>query len=140
VTVLLVDDDPIILRCHARCLDAEFDIETCADALDADRRVAQGGIDVVVSDVSMPGMTGFELLRALRERDAHLPVILVSAQSATERAADAVGEGAFVYLMKPVTGAMLRAAVRLAAQYRRSPRTERPMPRSAPRLSDAPSS
>jgi DNA-binding NtrC family response regulator len=140
VTVLLVDDDPVILRCHARCLDTEFDVESCPSALEADRRIAQGGIDVVVSDVSMPGMTGFELLRAVRERDARLPVILVSAQSTTDRAADAVTEGAFVYLTKPVTGAMLRAAVRLAAQYRRSPRTDRPPPRTAQRLSDAPRS
>jgi DNA-binding NtrC family response regulator len=140
VIVLLVDDDPVILRCHARCLDHEFDVELCTNALEAERRVAGGGIDVVVTDVSMPGMTGFELLGALRARDAHLPVILASAQSATDRAADAVREGAFAYLMKPVEGAMLRAAVRLAAQYRRSPRTDRPPPHSLLRPSAAPRS
>jgi DNA-binding NtrC family response regulator len=122
VRVLLVDDDPVILRSHVRCLDQEFAVETCASAIDADRRVAQGGIDVVVSDVSMPGMTGFELIGALRTRDAHLPVILASALSARENANDAVDDGAFVYLTKPVDPATFRAAVRLAVQYRRSAR------------------
>jgi DNA-binding NtrC family response regulator len=122
-TVLLVDDDPVILRSHARFLDAEFAVETCGSAKDADRRIAEGGIDVVVSDVSMPGMTGFELLGAIRERDARLPVILASARSVVERAERALSEGAFVYLSKPVDPAMFRAAIRLAVHYRRAPRT-----------------
>jgi DNA-binding NtrC family response regulator len=125
--VLLVDDDPVILRCHARCLDGEFAVETCANALDADERVAQGGIDVVVSDVSMPGMDGFELISALRTRDQHLPVILASATPSRRGADDAGDDGAFVYLAKPVDPATFRAAVRLAAQYRRTVR--RPMDR-----------
>jgi putative two-component system response regulator len=122
VTVLLVDDDPVILRSHVRCLDGEFAVETCANAIDADRRVAEGGIDVVVSDVSMPGMSGFELIGAIRTRDAHLPVILASALSALESAENAINDGAFVYLTKPVDPATFRAAVRLAVQYRRSAR------------------
>lgn len=120
VTVLLVDDDPVILRCHVRCLEGEFAVETCANALDADQRVAQGGIDVVVSDVSMPGMNGFELIRALRTRDQHLPVILASATPAREGAKNVGDDGVFVYLTKPVDPATFRAAVRLAAQYRRA--------------------
>jgi DNA-binding NtrC family response regulator len=121
-TVLLVDDDPVILRAHARCLDGEFEIETCDSGTAADRRVEAGGIDVVVSDVSMPGMSGFELLQAIRSRDLHLPVILASALSAQEHADEAIGNGAFVYLPKPVHPATFRAAVRLAVQYRRTTR------------------
>ena len=124
-TVLLVDDDPVILRSHARCLDEEFFIETCANALEADRRIVEGGIDVVVSDVSMPGATGIELLGTLRARDARLPVILASA-SAVDHAEATNGAGAFVFLRKPVDPPMFRAAVRLAVQYRRSPRTDAP--------------
>src|SRR5688572_18556646 len=101
VTVLIVDDDPVILRSHIRCLNGEFAVETCNDGLEAEQRVAAGGIDVVVSDVSMPGMNGIELLGAIRTRDAHLPVILASALSAIEGADDAIGNGAFVYLPKP---------------------------------------
>ena len=124
--MLLVDDDPVILRSHARFLDDEFTIETCANGHDADRRVAEGGIDVVVSDVSMPGMTGFELLDAIRRRDARLPVIIASAHSALEPAERARGEDAFVYLSKPVDPATFRAAVRLAVHYRRTPKTTPP--------------
>ena len=139
-TVLLVDDDPVILRCHARCLNGEFSIETCSNARDAYRRVVEGRIDVVVSDVSMPEMTGFELLSALRKRDPFLPVILVSASSAIDDASNATNDGVFVYLTKPVDGAMFRAAVRLAVQYRRSPRTERPRSPPSKRPSAAPKS
>ena len=135
--MLLVDDDPVILRCHIRCLDDEFDVETCSNASDAERRVAEGGIDVVVSDVSMPGMTGFQLMASLRRTDAYLPVILASAVQMLDCADDALDEGAFVYLTKPVAPAMLRAAVRLAAQYRRTARTE-PPPAPSPRFTSAP--
>jgi DNA-binding NtrC family response regulator len=125
-TVLLVDDDPIILRCHVRCLNDEFRIETYSNPVDAYRRVLEGQVDVVVSDVSMPGMTGLELLGAIQRRDPFLPVILVSASSTIDGADKAILDGAFLCLTKAVDGAMFRAAVRLAVQYRRSPRTERP--------------
>lgn len=137
-TVLLVDDDPIIIRCHARSLNDEFIIETCSTALGAYRRVLEGGIDVVVSDVSMPEMTGFELLGAIHECDPFLPVILASASPTIDSANSALLDGAFVYLTKPVDGAMFRAAVRLAVQYRRSPRTERPRAPSSKRASAMP--
>src|SRR5260221_4433957 len=91
-TVLLVDDDPVILRCHLRCLEGEFAVEMCSNGADAERCVAQGGIDVVVSDVSMPGMTGVELLGALRKRDVHLPVILASALPELDSGANALGD------------------------------------------------
>jgi DNA-binding NtrC family response regulator len=139
-TVLLVDDDPVILRCHARCLNDEFAIETCSSPLDAYRRVVEGRIDVVVSDVSMPEMTGFELLAAIRKHDPFLPVILASASNAIDNASSAISEGVFVYLTKPVDGPMFRAAIRLAVQYRRSPRTERPRASLSNRPSAAPSS
>lgn len=121
-TILLVDDDPVILRAHVRWLNGEFAIETCDSGNAAERRVDAGGIDVVVSDVSMPGMSGFELLSSIRSRDLHLPVILASALSGRENADEAIGSGAFVYLPKPVHPATFRAAVRLAVQYRRSSR------------------
>jgi DNA-binding NtrC family response regulator len=131
-TVLLVDDDPVILRAHVRWLNGEFSVETCDSGSAADRRVEAGGIDVVVSDVSMPGMTGFELLGAIRRRDLHLPVILASALSACENADEAIGNGAFVYLPKPVHPATFRAAVRLAVQYRRTARASPSTRPSAP--------
>ncbi len=131
-TVLLVDDDPVILRSHVRCLDGEFAVETCANAADADKRVAEGGIDVVVSDVSMPGMSGLELMGAIRTRDAYLPVILASALSAGSNAENAIDDGAFVYLTKPVDPATFRAAVRLAVQYRRTARRATGRPSAAP--------
>jgi DNA-binding NtrC family response regulator len=137
-TVLLVDDDPIILRCHIRSLNDEFLIETCSNGPDALRRLMEGHIDVVVSDVCMPEMTGFELLSAIRQSDPRLPVILASASPTTD-ANQAMSDEVFVYLSKPVDGAMFRAAVRLAVQYRRSPKTERPRAPLSRRPSAAPS-
>jgi DNA-binding NtrC family response regulator len=138
-TVLLVDDDPIIVRCHMRSLKDEFLIETCSNGRDALRLLMERRIDAVVSDVCMPEMTGFELLSAIRQRDPFLPVILASASPTTD-ADKAMSDGVFVYLSKPVDGAMFRAAVRLAVQYRRSPRTERPRASLSKRPSTAPSS
>jgi DNA-binding NtrC family response regulator len=131
-TVLLVDDDPVILRSHARILDDEFALEMCTNAEDAERRIIEGGVDVVVSDVSMPGMSGFELLDAILARDGRFPVILASAPSLSANANRALREGAFLYLSKPVEPAMFRAAVRLAVHHRRTPRTKPPEAISSP--------
>ena len=58
--------------------------------------------DVVVSDIMMPGLTGIDLLRAIRERDLDLPVLLLTGSPNLESAARAVNEGALRYLLKPI--------------------------------------
>jgi len=124
--VLLVDDEPQVLRALARNLiGCEYRVETFGSAEQAVQRVAQGNVEVIVSDISMPGMSGLELLRAVRQYDVDLPVVLVTGLPAVESAARAVEYGAFKYLMKPVEREALRSTVSRAARLYRLAKTKR---------------
>ncbi len=68
--VLLVDDEPTILRAYsALLLKAGYDVEKAADGAEALGRLRSQSFDVIVSDISMPRMSGLDFLRAVRERD-----------------------------------------------------------------------
>jgi len=125
-TVLLVDDEPEALRAFERTLrGAGYQVEAFVSARDAVKRVSAGGVHVVVSDISMPEMTGVELLRTIRAHDADLPVVLVTGLPAIDSATDAVEYGAFKYIVKPFEPEVLRAAVERARKLYRLARMKR---------------
>jgi EAL domain-containing protein (putative c-di-GMP-specific phosphodiesterase class I) len=124
-TVLLVDDEPVVLRSFERLLRGVGNVVPCATAVAAIERVRQGGIDVVVSDISMPGMTGLDLLRDIRSFDQDLPVILATGLPTVETAAGAIEHGVFRYLTKPIHTALLRGTVAQASQLYRLARLKR---------------
>src|SRR5580692_11315705 len=118
--VLLVDDDDALRRASARVLgNAGFDVVQAADGREAIGQLERGEFDVVVSDVMMPNMTGLELLRAIRQRDLELPVILLTGMPNVEAALEAGRHGALHYLAKPVNNSQLVAAVARAERLRR---------------------
>lgn len=118
--VLLVDDDPTVLRSFSRSLRrAGFDVETAADGQTAVKRVDNETFDVILSDIAMPGMSGIQLLREVREHDLHVPVILVTGDPAVRTAVQALEYGAFHYLTKPVESSELESVVEKAVQLRR---------------------
>ncbi len=100
-TVLIVDDDPMVLRVHARILErSHYVVAPCLTPHEAIQHISNGNVRVVVSDVSMPEMTGIELLRLIRQHDKDLPVVLVTGQPNLKTAAEAIEYGAFMYLLK----------------------------------------
>jgi EAL domain-containing protein (putative c-di-GMP-specific phosphodiesterase class I) len=106
--VLVADDEPSLARALGRQLaGAGFQVDTATDGRAAAEMARGTRYDVIVSDISMPGMTGIELLRAVRQRDLDVPVILMTAQPAVETAIAAVELGALRYLPKPIDGATL---------------------------------
>lgn len=120
--VLLVDDDERLLRVLARGLrQAGLDVAVASDGPAAlaelhaaARSGAEGGaatFDVVVSDVGMPGMSGVELLRAVRQIDTELPVILCTGAPSLETATGALEHGALQYFAKPVAIEVLAQAI-----------------------------
>jgi|HubBroStandDraft_5_1064220.scaffolds.fasta_scaffold48316_2 EAL domain-containing protein (putative c-di-GMP-specific phosphodiesterase class I) len=118
--ILVVDDDAPLRRASARILGAEgFQVVQAEDGEEALRLLTGGEFDVVVSDVMMPRTTGLQLLRAIRERDLELPVILMTGAPSTESALEAKRHGALHYLTKPVDGARLVSAVTRAERLRR---------------------
>ncbi len=117
--VLLVDDDRPMRTALARLLEhAGFAPLTAGSVDEAKRILADETIDVIVSDINMPGSSGLQFLADVRDQDASLPFILMTAAPQLESAILAVNLGAFRYLMKPVDLAELEATVRKAGLAR----------------------
>lgn len=102
--LLAVDDDPNVLRSLARLLKSRgYMVETVGSGHEAMERITRSGeFDAILSDISMPGMTGIQLLRTVREHDLDVPVLLVTGEPAVSTAVQALEYGAFHYLTKPV--------------------------------------
>ncbi|HBG73358.1 MAG TPA: hypothetical protein DDX05_07030, partial [Deltaproteobacteria bacterium] len=78
--ILLVDDEEIFLRPLARTIVAAgFLVDTAGTASEAREKLKTGEVDLVISDVRMPGMDGIAFTRSLREEFGDLPVILMTA-------------------------------------------------------------
>lgn len=102
IKVLLVEDDRSLREALAdTLLLAGHDYRAVGCAEDALTAVAHEAFSLVVSDVNMPGMDGHQLLALLRARQPQLPVLLMTAHGAVERAVDAMRQGAADYLVKP---------------------------------------
>jgi len=102
VRLLLVDDDRSSRDATASFLqDVGYDVVTAPDGEQALRRLGDG-IAVVVTDLAMPRLDGLGLLAAVRERAPHLPVIMLTGQGSEKLAVQALKNGAFHYLTKPV--------------------------------------
>lgn len=125
-TIVLVDDEPEALRAFQRMLSGlGYRVEAFTSAREAVKRVSAGGVHVVVSDISMPEMSGVELLRTIRAHDADLPVVLVTGLPGIDSATDAVEYGAFKYIVKPFEADVLRLAVERARKLYRLARMKR---------------
>ncbi|MGE0861580.1 MAG: PAS domain-containing protein [Gammaproteobacteria bacterium] len=115
--VLVVDDEPAVARFVAEWLDAEGQqAETFTDPVAALRwaRDNPAGFDLLITDQTMPGLTGMELARSLREQCAWLPVIVCTGLADRVDAPRASSEGLQV-LLKPVPLEQLHAALARAA-------------------------
>jgi EAL domain-containing protein (putative c-di-GMP-specific phosphodiesterase class I) len=124
--VLLVDDDDALRSTLSELLhDLDFDVDEAPRASDALKLLASTRYDVVLSDIQMPGMDGIEFLRALRRIDLDLPIVLMTGAPSVESAIEAVEYGAFRYLRKPVSAAVIEETLRRAARYHTLTRLKR---------------
>ncbi|QHQ34298.1 response regulator [Algicella marina] len=102
----MVDDDSTEIRLLQRGFakaEAEVDFETHLGSNGAAERMRRGDIDLVLLDINMPGMSGFEVLRQTREarRSSFPAVIMLSTSDNADDVARAYSEGANAYLLKP---------------------------------------
>ncbi len=113
--VLLVDDEPQIRTVYERALRQQgWTVVTANDGLEAKERVCNERFDVIISDVNMPGYGGVSLLRGVHERDADVPVILLTGKPTIDSSIRAIEHGVFRYLVKPVKNDTLVETVSLA--------------------------
>ncbi len=102
IKVLLVEDDRALRQALGDTLElGGFAWRAAGCAEDALEMAAAEPFNLVVSDVNMPGMDGHQLLARLRASQPQLPVLLMTAHAAVERAVDAMRQGAADYLVKP---------------------------------------
>jgi two-component system, OmpR family, response regulator len=122
--VLVVEDDVRMAAALRRGLQSEAIVTDVAmDGEEAVRRVRAGSFDVVVLDVMLPGLDGFETCRRLRNNGVWAPIIMLTARDAVQERVRGLDAGADDYLTKPFSLAELLA--RLRALARRGP-VERP--------------
>ncbi|HEY3858568.1 MAG TPA: nitrogen regulation protein NR(I) [Gammaproteobacteria bacterium] len=115
--IWVVDDDPALRWVMDKALtDAGHDVRLFASAEEARQALTTSAPAVLVSDVRLPGESGFELLQAARREHPKLPVIVVTAHADLESAVTAYQGGAFEYLPKPFDVDELAALVQRALQ------------------------
>jgi DNA-binding NtrC family response regulator len=130
VRVMIVDDERSILETVEILLRGEgFDPVPVPNGREAIERLAEIAPDIVLTDIRMPGVTGIEVLEAVRRADPEVPVILMTAQASLQTAMKAVNEGAFYYLQKPFANGELVALCQRAAQTRLLSRENRALKR-----------
>jgi PAS domain S-box-containing protein len=112
---ILVADDNQDMRGYVRMLlEREYIVETCADGEAALAAMLREPPDLLLSDVMMPRLDGFGLMRRVRAHDAisHVPIILLSARAGEEAKIEGLQAGADDYLVKPFSANELLARVR----------------------------
>jgi len=117
-TILIVDDEPnyqIILSEFLR--DEGFETLTADNGRQAIDLVRSNDIDLIITDMQMPGMDGFALLQAVKDYQRDLPVIMITAYGEVEKAVRAMQLGAFNYLTKPFNNDELLACATKAIEH-----------------------
>ncbi|MEP6487601.1 ATP-binding protein [Microcoleus vaginatus] len=119
--ILLADDNADMRDYIRRLLSGSYIVKTVADGVAALTAIKKNPPDLVLTDVMMPGMDGFELLRSLRSNLAtqDIPIILLSARAGEESRIEGLEAGADDYLIKPFSGRELLARVEASLKLAR---------------------
>ncbi|MEZ4647815.1 MAG: sigma-54 dependent transcriptional regulator [Candidatus Eisenbacteria bacterium] len=119
-TVLVVeDDDAMRTLLDEQLTEAGYRVFTAVEGAEGLEQVVRHSVDVVVTDLKMPGMKGDELLEAIRSRDPELPVVVITAFGSIESAVETMKAGAYHYVAKPFRMNQLLVTVGNALRERR---------------------
>src|SRR6187551_872825 len=119
--VLVVDDEEQLRKLIERMLTrAGMVVQTAAGGEEALNLVRSGRrFDTVVSDLMMPGMNGMQFLREIRQLDLDVPIVFLTGNPSLSTAMEAMEQGGFRYLAKPIESERLVAIVKDAAAHHR---------------------
>lgn len=117
--ILIVDDDEAIRDMLYDLFEEEHRCHTTEAAEQALKWLESNIYDVVLTDISMPGLSGIELLGVIRQRQAKTPVIIITGVSDREHAQGLMQMGAYDYLVKPFRLEAVEQSVERALEYRR---------------------
>jgi len=101
-TILIVDDEKNYLLVLSAVLEEEgYEVLTALSGLEALETQKSSDVDLVLTDMKMPGMDGIELLERIKAYDSDLPVIMMTAHGTVDKAVEAMQKGAYSYILKP---------------------------------------
>ena len=113
--IMIVDDHPIVRHGIAQLLNGQTDMEVTAEAEDAEsaaRQLRDQTFELLVVDISMPGLSGLDLIRRIKIKDTHIPILVLSMHDESVYAERALAAGARGFLMKHEATDKLVSAVR----------------------------
>lgn len=112
-TILLIEDDNDVREFLLSELESCFDLKVASDGKAGIAMAKELDVDLIVSDVMMPGMNGFELTKRLKNsfETSHIPIILLTALSADENVLEGTESGADAYITKPFSPQLLMARI-----------------------------
>ncbi|MFW6163837.1 MAG: sigma-54-dependent transcriptional regulator [Planctomycetota bacterium] len=124
--ILVVDDEPIVREGFARALNGDgFEVETAGDGQEAMDRLAARRFDLVITDLRMPEVDGQELLRHVKGRYPETEVVVLTGYGSIPNAVDAIKDGAYNYITKPLNKhELLRMAREIAEKVELRGRVE----------------
>lgn len=124
--ILVVDDEQVMLDgCEIILSKSGYEVETASSSEEALRKIETTKYDTIVTDLKMPGMTGMDFLRILKDREPETDAIMITGYATVQTAVEAMKLGAFDYIAKPFTPDELRGVVGRAIERRRILREER---------------
>jgi two-component system NtrC family response regulator len=114
-TILIVDDEKNYLLVLSAVLEEEgYEVLTTSSSLEALEIQKASDVDLVLTDMKMPGMDGIEVLEQIKTRDPELPVIMMTAHGTVDKAVEAMQKGAYSYILKPFDNERLTLYVKKA--------------------------
>ena len=118
--ILIVDDEEVLRDVLRAVLESEgFSVLTAASGEEGLNTIDAEELDLVILDVMLPGITGLETLRQIKETHPYMPVIVITAYSSIDGAIDAMKQGAFHYIPKPFKNEEVVLTVNKALEQRR---------------------
>jgi two-component system, NtrC family, response regulator len=118
--IFIVDDEPNVCRVLAALFQREgWDVLAFNRPDEALNALAENDVNVLITDLKMPGMTGMEFLQALRGRGCSVPVVMITGHGTIQSAVEAIKLGAFDYICKPFDMEAVKIAVERAASQSR---------------------
>ena len=114
--ILVVDDDEVIRETLDELLSASYSCQTADTAEAALAKLEAQRFDVVLTDISMPGLNGTELLERVVKKYPGTPVIIISGHNDQDHAQGLISRGAFDYLLKPFRLEVVEESVKRAIE------------------------
>lgn len=127
--ILVIEDDPSSLRLVTYALEQEgYHVITASDGLEGLSRALRENIDLVILDIMLPGMDGYEVCQHLRQKheNARLPILMISAKGRETDRDIGFKVGANAYLLKPVDPSVIVAEVKTLLADKEKTRTKDP--------------